>query len=129
MSGRGRKPRWIVAFVAALAIFVQTFGAAHAAGAMPFGPVLDAFGNPLCLSSAGETGGPSHGDGKSGSFADCCTLGCASVSPALAGADAPEAGHVVRQDTGSRLIWTSVTSHPSPDRYEPSQPRAPPLQS
>lgn len=112
----------LVAFVAALVLLMQAFTSAWAAGAMPMQPLLDSFGNPLCITGTDHGGTPSDHS----KLPNCCTLGCGSVSPAL---------HVPDLD-GAAIARPLVVSHVlhaigediiarSPE-HDPGSPRAPP---
>lgn len=71
-----------IAAIAALLLFVQSFGLACQAHGMPVQLMLDQFGNPLCITS-GEHGDPAQ---EQGSAPTCCTMGCASAPIFHAGA-------------------------------------------
>ncbi|MGD9914518.1 MAG: hypothetical protein AB7S80_10595 [Rhizobiaceae bacterium] len=115
--------RSVVAFLAALVFVVQTSFVAWAGAAVAAGPTLDAFGNPLCITSHEVSGST---DGDHGKVPSCCTLGCASVAPVL---DQP-AGTAVLV-----LAAAHTVSVPAPDGIEPglkrldhdiASPRGPP---
>lgn len=79
MTARPRQSG-ILAICVALVFVVQSLGSAYAIGIGGRPPALDAFGNPLCITS-GEHGAPA--DGKHGGVGGCCTLACASMAPSL----------------------------------------------
>jgi hypothetical protein len=87
---------------------------------------LDAFGNPLCITSFGHSDAGSKGSDHS-KLTDCCALGCSMFSSAFA---APSGNGAVE-------LRLPVFSVPLPDEYgigfapvldhDPGSPRAPPL--
>lgn len=123
--------RTFVALAAAIVLVLQSFATAWAAGSTPSGTMLDAFGNPLCLTSADEPTvdlGGSSPAGDPSKMPNCCTLGCSMVSPLLA-APADDAGAwlPVRLDTAEAdLVTFAVIVVTFPD-HDPGNPRAPPL--
>ncbi len=120
-----QKPRWSIAFVAGFVFVLQTLTVAWAAGAMPSEPHLDAFGNPLCITSADQDRTAPAGDRSK--LPECCTFGCITAWTTVAG----------RTDDNV-LFWRPLLGsdvffrvHPilgleAPD-HEPGSPRAPPL--
>jgi hypothetical protein len=96
---------------------VMSIASAHAADTM-----VDAFGNPLCITSAdGDTAPADAG------LPDCCTFGCGAVSLQLVAEDADDPLGVVRPRD---LAVGFLGDRPAPTRladYEPGNPRAPPL--
>ena len=127
MSLRRTDSRLMVALVAALVLLAQTFGTAHASGAMPFGPMLDAFGNPLCLTNAdGSSGVDRDRKGTALSFSDCCTLGCSTMSPVLpvpGGEAILSAPEPLAAAFGIPFGSDRIVTTPG---HEPGNPRAPP---
>lgn len=111
--------------LAAAALFVlqslfSSWAAAHQAE-----PTLDAFGHPLCITSADGHAPVPAGDHSKPS--DCCMLGCAGFPQALAAA-ADEAGALVHPpvprghaDAGQKQFSVEPAEH------NPGSPRAPPL--
>ncbi|MBX3568715.1 MAG: hypothetical protein KF914_11705 [Rhizobiaceae bacterium] len=113
----------LVAFVAALVLLMQAFTSAWAAGAMPIPPMLDSFGNPLCITGTDLGGTPSDHS----KLPNCCTFGCGSVSPVLQAPDFDGAA-IARPLVVSHVlhaIGEAIVAH-SPD-HDPGSPRAPPL--
>ncbi|BCH33280.1 hypothetical protein MesoLjLc_52100 [Mesorhizobium sp. L-8-10] len=121
----GQRPRWWIAFVAGFVLVLQAFAAGWAAGAMPSGPQLDAFGNPLCITSIDHDDGDSTGDHSK--LPNCCTFGCSFAS------------FTVAAPSGDGFALLRPLSHPdvfhntrpgvraeAPD-HDPGSPRAPPL--
>jgi hypothetical protein len=88
-------------------------------------PMLDAFGNPICIGGTVSDGGGPVGD--HGKVADCCTLGCSGFSQAL-----PDADRAVRFVVAPRLSDTFAPVGRPAIRvpafaHDPGSPRAPPL--
>jgi hypothetical protein len=115
----------MVALVAAFMLLLQTFATAWSAGAMPAAPLLDAFGNPLCISGADHDSKAPAGDHSR--QADCHTFSCNTALPLLA----------MPSDQGTALLRPLVGSRARPDAHkaihvrapdhDPGSPRAPPL--
>ena len=111
-----------LALVAAVLFLVQSLsgGFAVAAGNVP----LDAFGNPLCITSA-DHGTPAD-NSDHGKMPGCCMLGCA-ASATAAGTPPGEVSFIIE-------FWTEAASQPVPtpivtvqaDDHDPGSPRAPP---
>lgn len=113
-----------VALVAALVLVLQSFLGAWATGALAATPMLDAFGNPLCITSAGHDGTTPAGDHST--MLDCCVFGCSMASPWLAAA--PESGVGLLQLLSSddlRFGGAESFLIRGPD-HDPGNPRAPP---
>lgn len=103
---------------------LHLFLSAWSVAAMPVDPVLDGFGNPLCISGL-EEGGNSHGDGHSGLSA-CCTLGCLHGKTPLApppGLDAPGPAAVAL----ALPVRPDLAGPAKNLRHRAGYPRAPPL--
>ncbi len=64
-----------VAFVATLVLFLQALVGAYATGAAAAAPMLDAFGNPLCMPGMEQSGGEADRSGHK-TLPDCCTVSC-----------------------------------------------------
>lgn len=112
-------------FVLASVLLLQTLVSAWASGAMADGPMLDIFGNPLCITSTAHPGG-APADNHSSAL-NCCTFGCSAVSlfepsPDTQGALAIHWRYEKIDRRGiDRLIWIQRPDH------EPGNARAPPL--
>lgn len=106
----------------ALVLFAQLAVGAYAQGSAS---QLDAFGNPLCVSSVTHDG---DGGSRHSSLPDCCTLGCGMLWTGLAPPDenddlsAPLAASM-SADAADRASETVATAN----SYNPQNPRAPPL--
>ena len=114
------------AIFAALMLAVQLLAGGFAVGAAAAGsPMLDAFGNPLCITGMNQDGDNPATDHSE--MLDCCTFGCGVSSAALA---APSGAGIallpppVRVDAlwGARkAVDIQIADH------DPGSPRAPPL--
>jgi hypothetical protein len=86
---------------------------------------LDAFGNPLCLNRA-DNSGPGQGDDHS-KLPDCCFSGCCTSSLALM--PPPDAASLpLKAVVSSQVVahvWPTIVF--SVRGYVPGNPRAPPL--
>lgn len=116
-----------VALVASYMLVLQVLVGAFAMGAATASPMLDVFGNPLCITSSGAA--ESDSDRTTHSvLPDCCTVACSMFTPATA-------------EDRTVTNWLSnpldaATSHlpapinaPTPDApldRGPGNPRAPP---
>lgn len=130
MFRRKGTSRTFVALAAAFVLVLQSFATAWAAGSMPAGGMLDAFGNPLCITSADQPTVDLDGPGPVGdhSMPNCCTLGC-SMGSSLLATPADDSGTwlSVRQDAaGADFLSVSAILVALHD-YDPGNPRAPPL--
>ncbi|WP_172724529.1 hypothetical protein [Neorhizobium tomejilense] len=79
-----RAPGWSVVFasIAAYALVVQMVLGSILLGSAVAAPVIDDFGNPLCITHAGGSGQSDHEDGPK--LPECCTQACSVLAPALA---------------------------------------------
>jgi hypothetical protein len=114
-----------VAFIAALVLVLQSFLSASASGAFAATPLLDAFGNPLCITSVDRDGSPpTHDHSK---LTDCCAFGCSMVSPLFAAAPGDDIGlssPLASDDIRYELIQSFHIRAPD---HDPGSPRAPPM--
>ena len=111
------------AIFVALALFAQAFLSAWSAGAMVAQPMFDRFGNPLCVTGSDDASGTSDQSRPSA----CCTFGCASAAPMLA---VPEAGGTAAIPVRILQMLGSASSALIPvlaSKYDPGNPRAPPV--
>ncbi len=72
-----------VAFVAAYMLVLQALIGAFALGTAAASPMLDAFGNPLCITSTDFTDSDSE-QGNHSALPDCCTTACNMFAPVTA---------------------------------------------
>lgn len=110
-----------LALVAAWLFLIQSLagGFALAAGEVP----LDAFGNPLCITSGDHKGVPSGDHGK---MPGCCMLGCA-ASATMAGTPPDEASLVIAfQIEAAGQPLPAPIAMVQADDHDSGSPRAPP---
>ena len=115
----------LTALVAAFVLVLQSSLAVWASAAAPAEPMLDSWGNVLCITGMDQEDGNPAND-HSGML-DCCTLGCGVSAAALA---APSDASIVllHPPLGSNAA-RAVPAAPVdllPD-HDPGSPRAPPL--
>lgn len=112
-----------VALLAACALVLQSFLAAWAAGAMPSAAMLDAFGNPLCITSTDHDEADRSG-GHTGAADEClaCCMALSQLAPSY-GAGAVLLTRLRTDD--HRLLPRRGPDVRSPD-HDPGNPRAPP---
>ncbi|KAA0972194.1 hypothetical protein FPY71_03515 [Aureimonas fodinaquatilis] len=125
LNSRGNVHRLWVALVVAYMLVLQSVAGAWAHGVGPDSSRLDAFGNPLCITSTDQHTGSS--DQPHSNLPNCCTLGCGMFVQALAATG--NSGSVQAFEPFPRLIAfpaRSEASTPQPD-YNPGSPRAPPF--
>lgn len=114
-----------VAFIVALVLVLQSFLSAWATGAFAATPMLDAFGNPLCITSIDHDGTTPANDHSK--MPDCCTFGCNMAAHLLA--TAPDDGIGLLRPMSSddvRFDHSKAFHIQSPD-HDPGSPRAPPV--
>lgn len=120
---RNRRWRPQVALVAACILILQALSSAMTLGGAPAARQLDAYGNPLCLTHADESGAPSDGD--QAKHPNCCTLGCGGFSYLLAAPGGDAAGHRFALVSEPMRFRPAAGPSLDPD-HEPGKPRAPP---
>jgi hypothetical protein len=128
LSKRTGTSRTFVALAAAFVLVLQAFATAWAAGVMPSGPMLDAFGNPLCITSTDQQTADHDGPaGDHSKMPNCCTMGCSNASALLATpADDSGAWLPVRLDAAEADFRTSNAVFVAFPDHDPGSPRAPP---
>lgn len=125
MITRRDRTKWsAIAFLAALVFVVQTSLSLWAGAVAAATPMLDAFGNPLCITSMdGDGAAPAGGHGAP---TNCCTLGCSTAGLALA---EPDLEAVPAFEPEVSPVEPRVAFLPSTVRsldHDPASPRAPP---
>lgn len=118
-----------VALVAAYMFVVQSLIGAFALGASAAPTQLDAFGNPLCITSS-ETADKEPDRGSHSSLPDCCTVACNMFAPVTP--DERVAHSLVnRRLPVSQPLQRPFRSinHARLDAQSPGSPRSPPLTS
>lgn len=119
-----RKSRSWTAFVAGFVFVLQTFAVAWTTGAMAAAPQLDAFGNPLCITSGDHDQGVPAGDHSK--LVECCTFGCS--APWTTVADAPDGVTLWRPLVAADQVFhASPVARAEAAEHRPHSPRAPPL--
>jgi len=113
-----------VAFIAACVLFLQSFFAAYASAGVASQSILDAFGNPLCItSSLTEPDGKEPAHSK---LPNCCTFGCSSVSPLLPAPDISQFVALTARFDEEAVSFYQTHSFSHPTTRDPGRPRAPP---
>lgn len=114
-----------VAFVAACILVLQSFLSGWATGALAATPMLDAFGNPLCVTSGDHDGKrPANDHSK---VPDCCTFGCSIASSLLAAAPDDRIGPLRPLSSDDFRFGSLESFHLQSPDHDPGSPRAPPL--
>jgi hypothetical protein len=115
-----------IAFVAAFVLVLQSLAGSFAMGAANASPLLDAFGNPLCI-----TGTLHQQDGADGaghpSMPDCCTTACSMFAPVTSGDPVGNAlaNPLVSRDAAIKVPLETADLRVS-SIHGPGSPRAPP---
>ncbi|MEO3385011.1 hypothetical protein [Mesorhizobium sp. CAU 1741] len=126
--GYFRQKSWSLGFalVAAYMLVLQAMLGAFAMGAASASPMLDVFGNPLCITSQ-DTAAQSDGDRDHGALPDCCGSACSMFAPLTVEDRTPHslpnplpfALHV--EFSSDATVVLSAPDH------DPGNPRAPPV--
>ncbi len=116
----------LTAVVAAFVLVLQSSLTIWAAAVAPADPMLDSWGNPLCISSSMDQDGryPANDHSR---MLDCCTLGCGASSAALStplGASIVLLPPPARSDALRTAYKAAIVQIPD---HDPGSPRAPPL--
>lgn len=116
-----------IALVAALLLVFQSLTGALASGYAAGSPMLDAFGNPLCI-TASVTPDNSSDQTDQRMIPDCCTIGCNMFAPVLT--DHPD-GHclgnpLLPRSSGFKLSADLILDS-SLIEASPGSPRSPPF--
>lgn len=115
-----------VALIAAVLLVLQAFAASVAIGSSaPASPLLDAFGNPLCITShqAPEQERPAHA-----ALPDCCTVSCSMFAAAMDGERAEiSLANPLPVTDSSRHAAFDINPEPNQAARRPGSPRSPPL--
>lgn len=113
-----------VALLAALAIVLQSL-LLHAPLASHTTVPVDAFGNPLCITSpAGDDTDPAGGQADP---PPCCMFGCAMAQPLPAALPGHNALRLSPRAHHDSLAVMGRTAHVQTSDHDPGNPRAPPL--
>lgn len=111
--------------MAALVFVVQTSLSLWAGAVAAATPMLDAFGNPLCITSMDGDGTTPAGD--RGAPVNCCTLGCSAAGLALAEPDMEAVPAFLPEKSSAQPRIAVVASVVRSLDHDPASPRAPPL--
>ena len=111
-----------IALVAAAVLVLQSVFSVWALGTPQ--PMLDAFGNPLCITG---TDSQSPGPSDHSKVPNCCALGCMGVSHALPVAGDAGVELVHPFDESRAVYWGQRQISVAPADHNPGSPRAPPL--
>lgn len=122
MSGRTG-----IALVATYMLVLQSLIGAFAVGAAASSPMLDAFGNPLCITSSEAAEDNSDRSGH-GTMPDCCTVSCSMFSSAIANAREAHSLHnpLEYAFVQTAFAFDSIASSFTLERG-PGSPRSPPI--
>lgn len=116
-----------VALVASYMLVLQALIGAFALGAAAASPMLDAFGNPLCITSTDSTDTGSDRTSHS-AMPDCCTIACNMFAPVTTDERAPSSVANPLPLAVEKLTpdFITVGRILSPEE-SPGSPRSPPL--
>lgn len=109
---------------AAYMFVLQMLFSAFTVGAANSAPMLDAFGNPLCITS--NVAPNAHDDTGKGGLPECCMGACSMFAPV--GSGAPSA-HFLANPLLVPFALVSASERPAPSLWpdhSPAHPRAPP---
>ena len=114
----------LTALVAAFVLVLQSSLTVWASAVAPADPMVDGWGNPLCITSMDQDGDDPVSDHSA--MLDCCMLGCGALSAAPA---APSDASIplppqLRSDALPDARKAAVVRVPD---HHPGSPRAPPL--
>lgn len=113
-----------VALVAALVILLQGLTTAWADGRMAGAPLLDIFGNPICLTDSVDQSPTGDDHAK---VPNCCTFGCPVAASALTAPPAQADVAAPHADSHAEAPQRLRTVVLVPPDHDPGNPRAPPL--
>jgi hypothetical protein len=116
-----------VALVASYVLVLQVLVGAFALGAAAAAPMLDVFGNPICITSTASVETDTDRSTHS-AIPDCCSVACSMFAPVTADARAPH--WLSNPRVPATLHRTAPSYAVAPDEpfdHQPGNPRAPPL--
>ncbi|MEO9336480.1 hypothetical protein ABFT80_03460 [Mesorhizobium sp. SB112] len=124
MNFRKKRLSFWVALAAAYLLVLQSVTGALALGAQSERAMLDAFGNPLCITSVDQSGTDAGDQAK---MPNCCVIGCSMFTQAL-GTPPDETvqtfhAPIVTEAAANR----QPVDHLPAVEHKPGNPRAPPL--
>jgi hypothetical protein len=118
----GDRRSYAFAVVAAALLFVHSIALAWNAGAMPLGPMLDQFGNPLCITS-GHPDAPAQPYGE---MPSCCAIGCMSAAAWTPGEPGDKPYYLLEIPQHVAANRSPVQKHQARPEFRQNGPRAPP---
>lgn len=114
------------ALVAAYMLVLQAMLGAFAMGAATASPMLDAFGNPLCITST-DAAVQSDGGRDHGTLPDCCGSACGMLAPLTVEDRTPHSlFNPIAPVQHVEFARDAAVYPPAPD-HDPGNPRAPPF--
>ena len=120
-----RRSSTAAALVAAVALLLQSFLTAWTAAAMPVGPMLDSFGNPLCI--GGSVDGGKSPDSDHAGQTNCCILGCNSAASVAGSSPDDRNWLIVPRFIVADLSGFQHLAPPDRPELDSGSARAPPL--
>lgn len=115
-----------IALVAASMLMLQAVLGAVALGTAHTAPLVDIFGNPLCITSATGPTDP-HDERSAAALPDCCTSACSMFAPLMNDSRvAHSLPNPLAVPAPLDFAFDPIALRPSPD-HDPGSPRAPPL--
>lgn len=116
-----------IAFIATYMLVLQAMLGAFALGAVNASPMLDAFGNPLCITSTDSTDSDT-GRGEHNALPDCCTVACSMFAAATSEDRSP---HSLSNPLPASAVRLRASFDPLVHvvalERSPGSPRSPPL--
>jgi len=117
-----------IAIFASYMFVLQALFVAFATGASATMPMLDAFGNPLCITSTDPAGTPADDHTAHAALPDCCTGPCNMFAPILS--DGDRSTHSLSNPLPSSAAAKPAASDSAPRVFaierRPGSPRSPP---
>lgn len=104
-------------------LVVQAMLAAFAVGAAAAAPMLDAFGNPLCIAGMAASG---TGDSPDSALPGCCTGACGMVAPLAPASPAARSLANPLAFSIDAPRGSMRAAPPAAEDHDPGSPRAPP---
>ena len=117
--------RSLTAILAAVVFVVQMMLSSWAMAASVGQPMVDAFGNPLCVTDAG--GNPSNPPKDHNKLPACCTIGCSAFSAGLVAFPADPARVSLAPSPEPAFTLPRASDPVVHLDHDPGSPRAPPV--
>lgn len=116
-----------IALIAAFLLVLQSLTGALASGYAASSPMLDAFGNPLCI-TANITPDNSSDQTDQRMIPDCCTISCSMFAPVLTDhPDGRSLGNPLLSRTSGFKLSADLILNSSLIEASPGSPRSPPF--